>query len=276
MNFTESDIRVMLSESREACKRIRKLSMLRKTVATHRLKKLRYFCAVEKLAAWRRSNGFDRCDVHDGQWIHSPLPPTPEETTASMWVDLGALRKEVSTSEKYRSKQRVESFLNELEQGTASLTGEELARLERMIIEERGRAAAHVVVAPIDTAQPSNHRSRCLEISFDVHICMEGNTKGRMDPESGELKPSLAGTDQLESPSADTGFEALGQQCLSNWEMEQTSTGDGCLLVGVRSNLGENMFSLAELVIGLPKDKESADEENEQFDPGGKGEEPPL
>ena len=84
----------MLAESREACKRIRTLGMLRKTVATHRLKELRHLRAVEKLAAWRRSNGFDRCDVRDGQWIHSSLPPTPEETTASMWADVNALKKE--------------------------------------------------------------------------------------------------------------------------------------------------------------------------------------
>ena len=56
-----------------------------KTVVSHRLKELKHFRAVEKLAAWRRSNGFDRCDVYDGQWFHSPLSPTPEETTASMW-----------------------------------------------------------------------------------------------------------------------------------------------------------------------------------------------
>ena len=67
MNFTESDIRViMLAESREACRRIRKLSTSRKTVAIHRLKEMKNISAVEKLAAWRRSNGFDRCDVHDG------------------------------------------------------------------------------------------------------------------------------------------------------------------------------------------------------------------
>ena len=58
-------------------------------------------------------------------------------------------------------KAEVESFLNELEQGTVGLTDEELARLERMIMERRGRAAAHVVVAPIGIAQPSNPQSRC-------------------------------------------------------------------------------------------------------------------
>ena len=50
------------------------------------------------------------------------------------------------------SKQRVEIFINELEQGTASLTDEEFARLKAMIRERRGRAAAHVVVAQTDTA----------------------------------------------------------------------------------------------------------------------------
>ena len=38
----------------------------------------------------------------------------------------------------------------------------------------------------------------------------------------------------------------------------------------------ENIFSLEELVIGLLKGKESANEENKQFDPGEKGGEPPL
>ena len=69
-----------------------------------------------------------------------------------------------------------------------------------------------------------------------------------MDPEPGELEPSSAGMGQLDSPSA--GFEAPVQQSLSNLEMEQTSTVDGCLLVGVKSNLGKHIFSLEEPVIG--------------------------
>ena len=152
MNFTEFDVTAMLAESREACKRKWKLSLLRRIVAIHRLKQLIHLRALEKLAAWRRSSRFDQCDVHNGQWVHSPLPPTPEETTARMWADLNAWRKGISMSEKERSKQRVESFLNEHEQGTASLTDEEFTRLERMIMERRGRAAAHMVVAPIGTA----------------------------------------------------------------------------------------------------------------------------
>ena len=151
--------------------------------------------------------------------------------------------------EKEKSKQRVESFLNELEQETASLTDEEFARLERIIMERRSHAAAHVAVAPIGTVQPSNPRSRCSEISFDVHVSMEGSIESRMDSESEQLESLSAGTDQLESPSADTGFEAPGQQYLSNWEMERTTV-DGCLLFDGNSNLGENIFSLEDLVIG--------------------------
>ena len=203
MNFSKSDIRAMLAESRKGCRRIRKLSIMWKTVATHRLKELRHLRVVEKLAAWR-SNGFDRRDVHNGQWIHSPLPPTPEETTATMWADVNALKKEVLMSEKERSKQGVENFFNELEQETASFTDEELARLERIVLDMRGRAAAHMIVAPTSTAEPFNPRSRCSGMSFDVHVCMGGNTEGRMDPEPGELEPSSVGT----------GFEAPGQQCL--------------------------------------------------------------
>ena len=115
MNFTECDVTATLTELREACRRIQKLGMLRKTVTTPRLKVLRHLRAVDKLAAWRRSNGFDRCDIYDGQWVHSPLPPTPETTTARMWAGVKALMKEILMSEKERSNQRVENFFGELE-----------------------------------------------------------------------------------------------------------------------------------------------------------------
>ena len=42
-----------------------------------------------------------------------------------------------------------------------------------------------------------------------VRVYMKGSNEGRMDPDRG----------QLESPSAGTGFETPGQQCLPNWEM---------------------------------------------------------
>ena len=67
IKFTEDDVPAMIAETREACKRLRKLGMLRKSVVTHRLKKLRHLRAVEKLATWRRSYGFDGCDVREDQ-----------------------------------------------------------------------------------------------------------------------------------------------------------------------------------------------------------------
>ena len=100
MNFTECDVTAILAKSREDCKCIRELGMLWKTVATHRLKELRHLRAVEKLAAWRRNNGLDQCDVCDEQWIHSPLPPTPEQTTASMWAEMNALKEAISMPER--------------------------------------------------------------------------------------------------------------------------------------------------------------------------------
>ena len=241
--------------------------MIRKTVVTHRLKELRHLRAVEKLATWRRTYGFDRLEDGDDKWIHGPLPPTPEKTTASMWADLNALKDALSMSGKEISSQRAMSFINELDQGTASVTDEEFAMLKRMIVERRGRNAAGV--APTDTARPCSPQSRSSEISFDLRVCMEGNDKGRMYPEPGELKQSSDGTDQLESPSTGTGFESPGQQCLPNWGIERI-TAEGCLLAGVVSNLRGDIFSLEELVTGLPKDKKTANEENKQFDPGGK------
>ena len=149
-------------------------------------------------------------------------------------------------SGKERSKLRAESFINKLEQGTASLMDEEFARLERMIGDKRGCAVAHVVVAPINTAKPCNPRSSS-EVSFDVHAYTEGNNEGRMDPEQG----------RLESPSAGTGFETPEQPCLPNWGMGRTNV-DGCLLVGVSSNLGGNTFLLTELVIRTQNDSQTS------------------
>ena len=165
-----------------------------------------------------------------------------------MWSDLNALKDAISTSGKERSRQRVKSFMHELDRGTASFTDVELAMLKRMVEERRGRDAAHVSSAPVDTAQPCSLRPRSSKISFDARVNMEKNDEGRMDPERGQLKQSSAGTDQLESPSAGTGFETPGQQCLPNWETGRTSA-DGYLFVTVDSNFGGGNFPLAEITV---------------------------
>ena len=44
----------------------------------------------EKLATWRRMNGFDRVADGEDNWFHGPrsLPPTREEYAADLWSDL--------------------------------------------------------------------------------------------------------------------------------------------------------------------------------------------
>ena len=113
-----------------------------------------------------------------------------------MWSDLNALKDAISMSGKERSRQRLKSFINEIEQSTMSFTDEEFAMLKR-IVERRGCDAGHMTAEPIDTALPCSPRSRISETSFDAHVYMERNDeKGRMVPEQ----------DQLESPSAGTDF----------------------------------------------------------------------
>ena len=232
----------MLAKSREARKHLRKLGMVRKAVAAHRLKELRHLHTVENIATWRRAYGFGRLEDGDDNWVHDPLPPKPEQITASMWPDLNALKDATSLSGKDGSRQKVKSFINEVGQGAVSFTDEEFARLKRFV-ERRGRHAAYVTVAPIDTALPCSPLSRSSEISFVVCVCMERNDERRMDPEP----------DQIESSSADTDFETPGQQCLPKWETGRT-TADGCLLVAVGSNFGGNTFPLDEIAVGRRDD----------------------
>ena len=91
-------------------------------------------------------------------------------------------------------------------------------------------------------------------MSFDVRVCM-ARDEGKVDPEPGELGQSSAGTDQLQSPSAGTGFETPGQQCLPNWETGRT-TAVACLSVGVGSKSGGDTFSLTEIAGGRRTDSE--------------------
>ena len=196
--FTEDDASAMITESREACKCLLKVVMIRKTVATYRLEELRHLRAVEKFATWRRSYGFDRCNARDKQWCHGSLPHTPERTPASMWENLNALRNAISMSVKDRSRLRVKRFMKDLRQGTMSLTDEEFPRVKCMIVERRGRDEADVNFASIDTTQSCSPRSRSSETSLGARDYIEENTERGMDLEPGELEQSSAGTSQVE------------------------------------------------------------------------------
>ena len=241
--------------------------------------------AREKVATWRRRNGFDRIAAGDNQWASRPLPLTPEQFTQSLWSELNALRDAISIAEGDRFSLRAKSFINEvgqctinsteaIGQFTANMTDEEFATLRRLV-EKRDREAAQITVTPVDTVQYCSPRPQTPEPSPDVCVSFESN-EGKMDPER----------DELESSSAGTGLETPGQQCPPNkgtWEKGRTIA-DGYFLVGMGSNQGGDNSSPTEHVgtragtaatPAKPRHKTTS-EENKQFDPGGKGEKAPL
>ena len=141
-----------------------------------------------------------------------------------------------------------------------------------------------MTVMLVDTVQYCSTCPLNLEMPPDVCFKLENN-EGRMHQERGEL----------ESPSAGTGLETPGQQCPLNegtWETGRT-TADGFLIAGVGPNQGGDISSpttehvdtralrTTENITFLqqghkPRDEEKGSEENNQFDPGGKGEKAPL
>ena len=151
------------------------------------------------------------------------LPPTPQATTEGMWAELNVLKQElmqpqlllpqcdvhprrpfvqslppqqcpvprvVTAEETTTEEERVERmniFLNALEKRIASVKDGAFNRFERIIKERRGRAAAPVIVAPIDAAftKPINPQSPCSGISFNVHLCIGERTRGKIEPQEG-------------------------------------------------------------------------------------------
>ena len=63
--YSEEDVLAILVESEQERKRRRVLAKVTETVEAHRLQKMRDLLTFEKLATWRRMNGFDR--VVDGE-----------------------------------------------------------------------------------------------------------------------------------------------------------------------------------------------------------------
>ena len=183
-------------------------------------------------------------------------------------------------------RQKVRNLISAIKQSKVS--AEEFAMLKRLV-EKRDRDAAHVTVAPVDTAQYCGPRSLTPEIPSDVCVSLEEkDEEGRMNSEPTELEP----------PSAGTGLETPGQQCLPNgktWETGRTIA-DGDLLVGMGSDQGgdtsppteragtragrattpaNSSNTILRKASRKPEDKDKGSKENKQFDPGGKGEKPP-
>ena len=68
-------------------------------VAVYRLREMKNLQAVEKLATWRRTYGYDRVAADNYQWASRPLPLTPEQFTQSLWSELNTLRDAISMPE---------------------------------------------------------------------------------------------------------------------------------------------------------------------------------
>ena len=157
--YTEEEILAVFVESEKDRKRRRMLAIVTETIDAHRLQKMRGLLTFEKLATWRRMNGFDR--VADGKknWLHGPrsLPSTPEEYNASLRSGLQELKDAF-----LMPRQKVSNLINAVEQGKTS--DEEFAVLKGLV-EKRGREATQMAVTPNGTIQycsPSlqllNHR----------------------------------------------------------------------------------------------------------------------
>ena len=290
----DEELKTMLDEAREASKHSRKLGRVMGIVAARRLQQMKDLLALEKLATWRRMNGFDRVADGEDNWFHGPrsLPPTPEEFAADLWSKVNELKNAISMPAKTRPWQKTMEFLDGLKD---KLPDEELAVIKRYV-ERRSREAAQMIATTVDIVQYCSPCPLNPEMPPDVCTRLESD-EGKVDP---ELK-------ELESPSACTGLETPGQQCSPSegtWETGRT-TADGFLTAGVGPNLGKYTSPTTERVntravrtttatfadissptkhVGTragtaatpakPRHKPTS-EENKQFDPGGKEEKPP-
>ena len=234
--------------------------------------------AFEKLATFRRMNGFDR-DV-DREYDWRSLPPTPQEFYASLRSDLQKLKDAISMPAENsvtRPCQKTVDFVDGLK---GKLPDEELAVIKRYVEKWSREATQTQVTVTPDTVQHCRPCSPSPDMPSDVCVKLDNN-EGKMNPERGELKSSSAGT----------GLETPGHQCPPNaatWETGRT-TAAGFLTACVGSSYGGNMLSpterakstatLADIssTAATPENRrhKTSSEENKQFDPDGKGEKAP-
>ena len=271
--YSDEELTTMLEEAREASKHSRKLGRVIGIVAAHRLKHMREFLMYEKLAIWRRMNGFDRVAEDEESCLdgHRSLPPTPEEYAASLWYNVNALKDAISMP-----RQKVSKLINAIEQD--KLSDEEYAILKRLV-EKRDREAAQVIaVTRDDTVQHCSPISQTPEPPSVVYFNLENEERMELD----ELESSLAGT----------GLETPGQQCPPYegiWEQRRI-TANGVLTAPVDSNQGGRIPSPTESVdtradkntkisadtTFLQQDHKTFSEQKKQFDPGESKEKAPL
>ena len=80
--YTQDEVFAVVFELEREKKRREMLAIVFKTVDAHGLEKMRELRAYEKLATFRRMDGFDRVVKGEENWFHDhrSLPLTPEQT----------------------------------------------------------------------------------------------------------------------------------------------------------------------------------------------------
>ena len=117
MGYSQDEIFAVLHKSEQNRKRRQVLAKVTETVAAYRLREMKDLQAREKLATWRRMNGFDRVADGEDNWFHGPcsLPPTPEEFAASLRSEVNALNDAISMPARTRPRQKVKNLIKETE-----------------------------------------------------------------------------------------------------------------------------------------------------------------
>ena len=176
--YSGEEIFAVLVESDQDRKRRRVLAIVTETVEAHRLQKMRDLLTFDKLATWRRMNGFDRVADGEDNWSHGPrlLPPTPEEYTVDLWCKVNKLKNAISMPAKTRPWQKTMNFVDGLK---GKLPDEELAVIKWYVeMLSREAAQAQVTVTPVDTVQYGSPSPRTPEPSPDVCVSSWRTTRG--------------------------------------------------------------------------------------------------
>ena len=153
--YTQDEVFAVVFELEREKKRREMLAIVTKTVDAHRLEKMRELLAYEKLATFRRMNGFDRVVEGEKNWFHGhrSLSLTPEQCTASLKSELQKLKMQSRCLLKPRLGLGRRRWIL-LADSKGKLPDEELAVIKRYA-DKRSREAtqAQVTVTPDDTVQ---------------------------------------------------------------------------------------------------------------------------